>query len=194
MRTDLERIEGRQRFRGRFVRTGVASKGRFGQFGIKQTLLLEEVCLVETNELVTDHLWFNMTKGFDALCLSPGDYVEFDARVGVYEKGYGGGHFDLHLTRPTKVGWVAPPEEPPKRHEPVSSGARPCEPEVGSHDLAKLFGIKVSQVRRASRRGFIPPCEPGRVGLHWKESQIEAIRLGLVKHGLLMQDSEEEPA
>lgn len=108
MREELKKKLGsRLRFRGTFDRYGLkpAYKG----------LPLETVCLenVQTiqGEKVTDHLWFNHTKGFKALgLLYPGDIIAFDARVGSYLKGYGGGeegeygqHVDYHLTRPTKL-------------------------------------------------------------------------------------------
>ena len=41
-------------------------------------------------KIVTDHLWFDLTKGFESADLLPGDVVEFCARVSIYEKGYKG--------------------------------------------------------------------------------------------------------
>jgi len=90
-------------------------KGTFDRYGLKSAykgLPLETVCLenIQTmqGEEVTDHLWFNHTKGFKALgLLYPGDVIAFDARVGSYLKGYGGEEYgqqvDYHLTRPTKL-------------------------------------------------------------------------------------------
>ena len=194
MRKALKNIVGRQRFRGKFVRTGTASKGRFGQFGVKETLLLEEVSLVATNELVTDHLWFNMTMGFEGECLSPGDYVEFDARVHIYEKGYRGGGIDYQLFRPTKVHYVPPPDTPPRRppsgvtprHSEEGSDG-PKEPEIGVEALAKRLSVKPQWLRKAEKRGQIPRPRraDGNYGIRlWKVADIEEIRRGLVEHGI----------
>ena len=51
------------------------------------------------SKIVSDHLWFDLTKGFSGADLSPGDVVEFCARVSAYEKGYKG-HKDDVLNRP----------------------------------------------------------------------------------------------
>ena len=61
--------------------------------------------------MITDHLWFNNTKAFQAVNLEAGDVVEFDARVKPYEKGYKGRReyvdkpitIDYKLSWPTKV-------------------------------------------------------------------------------------------
>jgi hypothetical protein len=66
----------------------------------------------ENGQLVTDHLWFNMTKGFEEANLHPGDIVEFRGKVEKYIKGYQGRREDVFgkpieadykLSRPTKV-------------------------------------------------------------------------------------------
>lgn len=75
-----------------------------------ETILLQDVLL--NGKVVTDHLWFDLTKGFKSADLSPGDVVEFCARVSVYEKGYKGYRNDVfdrpiekdyRLSRPTKI-------------------------------------------------------------------------------------------
>jgi hypothetical protein len=61
--------------------------------------------------VVTEHLWFNMTKGFAVLGLQAGDTVEFRGKVEKYVKGYKGYRDDVDkpleedfkLSRPTKV-------------------------------------------------------------------------------------------
>ncbi|MSE08271.1 hypothetical protein GKC33_05975, partial [Lactobacillus salivarius] len=54
------------------------------------------------DNLVTDHLWFNYTKGFAVLgTLHEGDVISFNARVTSYEKA--GHQIDYKLERPTKV-------------------------------------------------------------------------------------------
>ncbi len=94
-------------------------KGTFDRYGLKPAyrgLPLETVCLKEIQDMqgeeVTDHLWFNHTKGFKVLgLLCPGDRIAFDARVGAYtkrarveeEEEWGGRQVDYHLTRPTKL-------------------------------------------------------------------------------------------
>lgn len=54
----------------------------------EDTVLLKEVFIMETNELATDHIWFTVGKTWYELNLKPGDVIEFDARVGAYQKGY----------------------------------------------------------------------------------------------------------
>jgi hypothetical protein len=108
MREELEKIENeRGTFIGTFVRTGI--KIDFGHE--KQTILLKNV-KDKIGNLVTDHLWFNLTKGFEVLQLIENDVVQFDARVKSYEKGYKGridGEYwdfsetDYKLSHPTKI-------------------------------------------------------------------------------------------
>lgn len=108
MRKDLKKIEDvRCTFTGIFVRMGI--KNSFGY--TKQTLLLTDVKDSYGN-VVTDHLWFNLTKGFAALALNPGDVVRFDARVKRYIKGYRGRRDDVYdspvttdykLSHPTRL-------------------------------------------------------------------------------------------
>jgi len=90
--------------------------GTFEKFGFKnaykgpplQTVLLLEVIEVSTGKVVTDHLWFTLTKGFEKLSLAKGDKVQFDARVAHYTKGYKRGwdswpENDYKLSYPTKL-------------------------------------------------------------------------------------------
>ena len=76
----------------------------------EETILLKQVFNTVSNELVTDHIWFTAGKTWLDLKLMPGDHVEFDARVGMYEKGYvnyRSGYdertIDYKLNRPTKL-------------------------------------------------------------------------------------------
>lgn len=75
------------------------------------TLLLKDVMDEERN-LLTDHLWFNLTKGFKTLgILHVGDVLRFNGRVKSYQKGYQGHQpgisrtltIDYKIDRPTKV-------------------------------------------------------------------------------------------
>ena len=100
--------EERHRFRGEFVRKGYKS-GYNGSYP-KETLLLVNI-VDENGRKITDHLWFNYTKGFWKAHLYEGDIVEFDARVQKYVKGYFGHKRNVHvkrkldykLSRPTKI-------------------------------------------------------------------------------------------
>lgn len=73
-------------------------EGVVGKFGWKRgyngdrqpTLLLKDVKLVDTGEVVTDHLWFTMGKRWEMQQLTIGDRVRFEARVKPYIKGYRG--------------------------------------------------------------------------------------------------------
>jgi hypothetical protein len=107
VRKQLKAIDGsRQKFLGTFVRTGLKN----GYKGPLQTVLLTNIC-DERGTLVTDHLWFNLTKGFVSANLSEGVLVEFYARVKKYEKGYKGYRTDVYvpvstdykLSHPTKI-------------------------------------------------------------------------------------------
>lgn len=107
MRKELEKINSeRTRFAAIFVRYG-AKPGWTG-YPIK-TILLKNVNNGES--MVTDHIWFTMTKGFEALGeLKEGDHIEFSARVKEYAKGYVNtredideSEIDYKLSHPTKI-------------------------------------------------------------------------------------------
>ena len=108
MRKKLKEIgsQDRHTFTGIFIRTGWKS----GYKGDLQTVLLQDV-KDSNGEVITDHLWFNLTKGFQSADLHEGDIVQFDARVARYEKGYKGYRMDVYcpietdykLSFPTKV-------------------------------------------------------------------------------------------
>lgn len=111
MRDRLREMEEvRSTFVGEFVRHGLKS-GYKGSLPTK-TLLLRDVRNLD-GELLTDHLWFNDTKGFRSLGnLVEGDLIQFDARVKMYEKGYKGYREDVYdcpieldykLSHPTNV-------------------------------------------------------------------------------------------
>ena len=91
---------------GRHVQERLTFVGSFEKFGTKPghakrpvTILL--LSITHGSTVVTDHLWLNRTKGFDAMRLRRGDRVQFDARVKTYRKG--NGKLDYKLSYPTKV-------------------------------------------------------------------------------------------
>jgi hypothetical protein len=108
MRRKLANIEEeRKRFSGAFVRYGKKAGFR-GK--TQETILLRDIRSVTDGQIITDHLWFNLTKEFAALQLSEGDVVEFDARAKSYVKGYvnrlgkiDNRKQDYKLSHPTKV-------------------------------------------------------------------------------------------
>ena len=68
-----------------------------GRFGWRKTLerrrdvrtvMLLDVTIEGTNELVADHVWLTCAKW--SARLKPGDAISFEARVQRYEKGYKG--------------------------------------------------------------------------------------------------------
>jgi hypothetical protein len=91
--------EQRRTFRGVFVRYGIKRGWRGAH---ERTVLLRDISLPD-GEIVTDHLWFNLTQGLALADLQPGDVVEFVARVVDYRKGYDKRRRDWHLARPTQV-------------------------------------------------------------------------------------------
>jgi hypothetical protein len=91
MREALKTLYGaRAEFSGTFARMG--TKSRFGH--MSQTVLLRDI-RDRRNQIVADHLWFSLTKGFADLNAQPGEVVHFRARVAVYTKGYFGYRDDV---------------------------------------------------------------------------------------------------
>lgn len=115
MRKELKKISNvRTVFRGTFVRYGTKS----GYKGPERTLLLRDI-ISENGKQMTDHLWFNLTKGFQSLGkLDEGDIIEFAARCRPYKKGYKGYREDVYnpvrldykLFHPTKIRKIMPDE------------------------------------------------------------------------------------
>ncbi len=60
------------------------------------TVLLQNVT-DRSGTIVTDHLWFTITKRFEDAGIQIGDRVQFDARVRRYRKGYRGHRDDDDL-------------------------------------------------------------------------------------------------
>ncbi|WP_413219534.1 hypothetical protein [Tritonibacter mobilis] len=100
-----KRVGERVRVKGKFVRFGE----KRGFKGPLQTILLSDVRDYETDELLTDHIWF--TRGSSWPTLKSGDQVALNARIDSYQKGYNGRRPDVYvreeidyrLTRPTKI-------------------------------------------------------------------------------------------
>ena len=108
MRKHLESVkEQRKKFRAVFTRFG--KKTNYHGYS-DQTVLLTNVRDAETNKVVTDHLWFAYTKGFEKVVLTPGGAIEFDARIKAYKKGYVNRRYgmversiDYKLSHPTRI-------------------------------------------------------------------------------------------
>lgn len=109
MRKELAKIENvRDTFSGTFIRFGTKN----GYKGTITTILLNSI-RDKSGKIVTDHIWFVLTKGFAALNLKEGNIVEFRARVKEYVKGYKGYNeekamdapleLDYKLSHPSKV-------------------------------------------------------------------------------------------
>lgn len=117
MRKNLESLgtEERHMFKATFGRYGT-KRGYKGR--IESTILLINV-KDENDNLLTDHLWFNLTSGFGSLDLKEGDEVTFYGRVKYYLKGYFGNKADVHvpieydvkISHPTKVRKIEKEEE-----------------------------------------------------------------------------------
>ena len=100
MRTEMENKYGeRDIFYATFVRKG-SKRGWHGEE--KPTLLFKDVRDQDGN-IISDHLWFNLTNSFEDAFLIEGDIIRFTARVDVYTKGYERDDWDFKLSRPTKV-------------------------------------------------------------------------------------------
>jgi len=109
MRKELSKLDAqRKRFKGSFVRYG--SKENWHGFP-EPTILLKNIIDLEKGIIVSDHLWFSLTKQFEKLgILEPDTFIYFDARVSSYVKGYVNyredideRELDYKLNYPTKV-------------------------------------------------------------------------------------------
>jgi hypothetical protein len=108
MRKKLAAESGnRKKFSAVFERLG--KKVNFKGYS-EETILLKNITDLETNVVLTDHVWFSFTQGFIKASLAPGDRVEFEARVKEYKKGYvnrslkiNDSAIDYKLSNPTKI-------------------------------------------------------------------------------------------
>lgn len=113
MRIGLKKNVGdRKTFRAMFVRTG--KKTGFRGYS-EETILLKDVRDAETGQLLTDHVWLNLTESFLAARITEGTTVEFDARVKAYKKGYVNKRYkidhqknDFKLSHPTQFRIATP--------------------------------------------------------------------------------------
>jgi hypothetical protein len=96
-------------------------RATFSKFGKKinykgysePTILLVNIVDAASNEVVADHVWFSLTKGFDSIKLEAGAVIEFEARIKEYKKGYVNKKIginsrtkDYRLSHPTKISIV----------------------------------------------------------------------------------------
>jgi len=108
MRKELANQAGeRKKFRAVFNRLG--KKTNFKGYS-EETILLSDVCDVGAGKIVTDHVWFTYSKGFEKIELTTGCTLEFEARVKAYTKGYVNTRYrmnnqsvDFKLSHPTKI-------------------------------------------------------------------------------------------
>ena len=108
MRIKLAKENGtRKKFSAIFSRIG--KKTNFKGYS-EETILLKEVKDLESNEIITDHIWFTYTKGFEQINLQQGVVLEFEARIKEYKKGYVNTSYkinhsktDYKLSYPTKI-------------------------------------------------------------------------------------------
>ena len=108
MRKLLSKEEGkRKKFKAVFERIG--KKVNYKGYS-EETILLKDVIDLEINQVVTDHIWFLFSKGFEKLYPKTGMIIEFEARVKEYRKGYinkslkiNQSKTDYKLSHPTKI-------------------------------------------------------------------------------------------
>lgn len=108
MRKELKKIEEqRQSFTGLFSKYGLKTNFRGPS---TNTVLLVKIRNSQ-GSLICDHLWFNLTKGFENIGkLTEGDKIQFEARVKQYKKGYVNRRagiderrIDYKLSHPTRI-------------------------------------------------------------------------------------------
>lgn len=89
--------------------------------------------MITNGEVVCDHLWFTMSKGFENARLMEGDVIQFKARVGTYLKGYKGWREDV-FDKPIERDWKLqyPTDIKKVKNEPSMFEERP--PHVGDDD------------------------------------------------------------
>jgi len=108
MRKELQKQEGqRKKFLAVFVKIG--SKRNFRGYS-EDTILLKNIRDVESQLIITDHVWFSYTKTFQSIRLTEGAQLEFEARIKEYKKGYVNSRYkidnrtkDYKLSHPTKI-------------------------------------------------------------------------------------------
>jgi hypothetical protein len=108
MRTALKKIDTeRSSFTGTFSKYGQKTNYKGPS---TDTILLVQITDSE-GTFICDHLWFNLTKGFENIgTLKRGDRIQFDARVKKYKKGFVSRQMgidqrktDYKLSHPTKI-------------------------------------------------------------------------------------------
>lgn len=106
-RTALQKLGTDQRFHfyGEFKKYGFKYTDYYKKHAVPTILLLNIKLLSNDNTIfITDHLWFNLTKGFKQLgLLHVGDKISFNGRVDSYTKGYLRTDKDYDIVRPTKI-------------------------------------------------------------------------------------------
>jgi len=108
VRRDLANQVGeRKKFQAIFVRFG--KKINYHGFA-EETILLKNIVDLESNKIVTEHVWFSYTKNFQHISLIAGMNIEFEARIKKYIKGYKNSRYkidqrtaDYKLSHPTKI-------------------------------------------------------------------------------------------
>ncbi|HWY11337.1 MAG TPA: hypothetical protein VN026_08430 [Bacteroidia bacterium] len=107
MRNELKKIQGKRgKFYGVFERYGTKTNWKGYP---EDTVLLKDIKDL-TGKIVADHLWFNLTKGFEKIGqMIEGDIIQFEARAKPYTKGYvnyregiDDRRTDYRLSHPTK--------------------------------------------------------------------------------------------
>jgi hypothetical protein len=102
-----KQIGERKKFQATFVRFG--KKTNYQGFA-EETVLLKNIVDLESNKIVTEHVWFTYTKNFQQIPLATGMHIEFEARIKKYTKGYKNSRYkidhrteDYKLSHPTKI-------------------------------------------------------------------------------------------
>lgn len=103
MRKRLRKIgsETRKRYKGTVERFGI----KLNPFSNspERTMLLKNIIEMDSQKVITDHLWFTVGKRLKELSLKARDVISFNARVGSYKKGYKHDEKDYNLKYMTKI-------------------------------------------------------------------------------------------
>ena len=84
------------RLHGRIKRVGKSREGK--------TVLIKDVCLYDTGEIIADHAWIKTKKFSNKIKknLTVGKRMIFTARVGTYTKGYQGYNMSRYIDNPAR--------------------------------------------------------------------------------------------
>jgi hypothetical protein len=124
----------------------------------KRTVCFIDVKDPETDNFLTDHIWFTVGKRIEKCELIPGDNVTFEARVSDYMKGYHKDEYDYKLSYPTKFKVIKKAKIP--WEEIKEEIKRQKERRKEMKELAKKAEFSYKNIESKSNRRLISESNP----------------------------------